>query len=326
LGRLRAHDVSPDLKWVALAGDTRGAVWNLATAKRLYHTRSFHGAYFDGDTAVFADFPKREPQDRSIGRMDLDGSGIKTGISVEEKSAVHQWGPYLVTRKPAGKAPTVFRNITLELHDVRDGRLLWWRTFPKERPEMTLYPRAGTLLLGWQVDEDAAKDEIKSAPALQARLAAIRDRKSAYLLQDLDAQTGKLLGTLIIDTGKGSFLIEDAYAVGDWVVVVDSDRRTLLYSLATGERKGSFFGIRSVLSPAAGLLSIENETGRLDIYSLPSLEKRNQLVFSSPIALEAFSEDGKRFFVLTANQTAYTFDTAALARGTPPATISADVK
>lgn len=314
LGRLRAGTASPDLRWVAFSGDTRGAVWSLATAKRLYYTRSFHGAFFDGDIALFADFPKLEPQERSIGRMDLDGSGIKTGIPIDDKSAVRQWGQYLVSPHPAGKGESLARNVIYDVRDVRDGHLLWSRTFPKERPSTTLEPRAGTLLISWRADEDAAKDEIKNAPALKSRLAAIHDNEHAYLLEDLDARTGKRIGMLVVDTGKGSFRIEDAYAVGDWIVIVDSDKRTLLYSLSTGERRGSFFGTRSMLSPAAGLLSIENETGQLDLYALPTLEKRTPLIFSSPISLEAFSEDGKRLFVLTANQTAYTFDAAALAR------------
>jgi hypothetical protein len=118
-----------------------------------------------------------------------------------------------------------------------------------------------------------------------------------------------------VDTGKGSFRIQNWYAAGDWVVITDNENRTLIYALSTGEQKGAVFGTHSILSTAAGLLAVENEAGRLDIYSLPSLEKRGQLIFSSPISLEAFSQDGQRLFVLTGNQTAYTFDASAVAHG-----------
>lgn len=323
LGRLRASAVSPDLKWVALSGDTRGAVWDVTTAKRLYFTRSFHGAYFEGDAALFADYPKMDPQERSIARLDLSGRGIESVLTLDDHSTVRQWGPFLVSRKPSGKGGTFYRNATIEVSDVHGGNALWTRTFPKEVPSMTLFS-AGTLLIGWQVDTDAAKEEIKSHPAVQARLAAMRDRKSAWLLEDLDARSGVEIGALVVDTGKGSFHIENAYAVGDWVTILDSDGRTRVYWLSTGEQKGAIFGTRSVLSPAAGLLSVENEPGQLDIYNLPSLQKRGQLVFSSPISFWAFSNDGKRMFVLTKAQTAYTFDSSRMAFGDQAAPITAE--
>jgi hypothetical protein len=50
---------------------------------------------------------------------------------------------------------------------------------------------------------------------------------------------------------------------------------------------------------------VENERGSLAVYDLATMEKRDQFVFSSPISLSTFSEDGKQLFVLTANQTVY---------------------
>lgn len=45
LGSLRASALSPDLKWLAVSGTTRGAVWDLSTAKRTFYGRGFRGAY-----------------------------------------------------------------------------------------------------------------------------------------------------------------------------------------------------------------------------------------------------------------------------------------
>jgi hypothetical protein len=53
---LKTWAVSTDLMWLAVSGSTRGAVWNIPTAKRFYFTRSFRGAYFDGDRILYADF------------------------------------------------------------------------------------------------------------------------------------------------------------------------------------------------------------------------------------------------------------------------------
>jgi hypothetical protein len=70
--------------------------------------------------------------------------------------------------------------------------------------------------------------------------------------------------------------------------------------------------VRHWRDPYSGVLAVENEPGQIDVYRLPGLEKTDPLVFPSPIAVATFSADGRRLFVLTANQTAYILDTAKL--------------
>jgi WD40 repeat protein len=237
LEHLRARAVSPDLQWIALSGKTRGAVWNLTTGRRTLYVRGFNGAYFDGDQALLADFPKLDKVDRTLVRMGVNGQEPVAVAPIDEKSRVDQWGPLLVTRKPDGKDGSIERNIDFEVRGVRDSKLLWTRKFPKDVPFFDHSDAAGTLLIGWQVDLDAAKDELKSHPALQSKLAAIHDRKNAWLLEDLDINTGKEIGALIVDTGKGSFEVESAFAAGKWVIVFDDNSRVLAYSLADGEQR-----------------------------------------------------------------------------------------
>jgi WD40 repeat protein len=312
LGPLRASAVSTDLKWLALSGNTRGAVWDLSTAERLYYTRGFHGAYFDGDSALYADYPKLDPQDRSIARLDLAGRGSQIAMTLGDDSRARQWGKFLVTRRPAGKGGGYYRSATIEVSDVHGGNPLWSRTFSKEVPHITWSSAFETVLIGWPVDEDAARDELKTHPVLQTRLNAMRDRKTAWLLEAMNARTGKETGALLVDTGKGSFHIENGYASGDWAVIVDTDGRTRLYSLSTGEQKGSAFGTRSVLSSDAGLLTVESQPGQIDIYELSSMQRRGQLTFASPISMWSFSVDGKRMLALSQEQTVFTFETSRM--------------
>ena len=117
----------------------------------------------------------------------------------------------------------------------------------------------------------------------------------------------------LIETGKGSFRLSNVFATGDWVIVADTQNRVLVYSLKTGELKGRVFGGYATVSPAGNLLCVENESGKLAVYDLRTMEKRDQFVFSSPVSLVRFSRDGRQLFVLTSNQTAYMLDTSALA-------------
>jgi hypothetical protein len=130
------------------------------------------------------------------------------------------------------------------------------------------------------------------------------DKEGDYLLQTLELKTGKLLGQVLIETGKGAFRIDQITAAGDWVVVTDTQNRVLVYSLGSGQLKQRFFGARAAISPNDNLLCVENEPGQLIVYDLNSGEKRDEFSFSSRVSLIQFAGD-KRLFVLTANQTAY---------------------
>ena len=311
LDTIRAESVSPDLQWLAVSERTRGAVWNLATAKRTYYVRGFRGAYFDANRVLYADFPKQDPVNRTIGRLDLNGDDITPGISVDEDLKARQYGKYLVLWRPAHKEGRLDRDVTLDFRDVIDGHSLWTRAFRDEVP--AVHPAASEVLLDWPVEDAAARKEIKNDLMLQKSYSAMQNHTGGYLVEVLNADTGETLGKILVDTGKGSFHIESAYAAGGRVVLGDTENRVHLYSLSTGKQDATFFGSLSTLSSKAHLFLVQNDPGQLDIYSLQSFEKITQLSFSSPIAMMSFSADGKKLFVLTKNQTAYFCETAALA-------------
>ena len=133
-------------------------------------------------------------------------------------------------------------------------------------------------------------------------------------MQTLDAQTGRTTGKLLVETGKGSFRIADVFVAGEWLVIADTENRVLVYALKDGEQKGKFFGNRPAVSKASNLLSVENESGQLTVYDLSTMERRDQFTFSGPVSLTQFSPDGRRLFVLTANQTAYVLNLAPAAK------------
>jgi tricorn protease-like protein len=142
----------------------------------------------------------------------------------------------------------------------------------------------------------------------------MKEKEGDYFLQVLDAKTGATKGKLLVETGKGSFRIANVFAAGDYVVIADTQNRVLIYSLSTGEQKGRVFGSRAVIGgvngKSAGLICVENERGKLVVYDLASLEKRDEFTFTHPVSLVTFSQDGKRLFVLTTNQAVYVLNVA----------------
>jgi len=204
--------------------------------------------------------------------------------------------------------------------EVRDGRTsspLWTLAFPNERPRYWAAPRHGTLTLLWPVASKAVAAEAKDQPELKAQLSALKEKEGDYLLKVLDLKNGKALGKLLIETGKGSFRITDALASGDWVAISDTQNRTLVYSLSSGQQKGKVFGKLAAASPESNLLCVENGEGVLTLHDLASFEKRHQFTFPGRVSLVRFSDDGKRLFVLTADQTVYLLDVSTVALSKP---------
>src|SRR5882724_4960570 len=318
LGRLRVSYLSDDMKWLALSSRSRGGVWNLEKGDARLYLRGFRGAYLSDDGFFFGDFPKYETAERNVAKFNLVNGEIVPGPTIES-AAARQIGPYLVVFKSA-KAnakddvpPRDWRNLTLDVLDARTMTSLWSRNYPKEAPGLWASPQYGTAVLIWGSGSEAALSEIKADPELTKVAAGLKEQQGNYLVKVIDIKTGSPLGELLIDSGKGSFRIANAFAAGDWVVVTDTQNRVLVYSLKTGEQRGRVFGGYGTVSLNAGLLCVENEIGKIALYNLSNFEKRDELVFSSPISMLRFSPDGRRLFVMTVNQTVYLIDVSTLA-------------
>ncbi|HEY8459070.1 MAG TPA: M48 family metalloprotease, partial [Blastocatellia bacterium] len=299
LGRLRAMSLSSDFKWLAVSQRARGAVWNLTKGERMVQMRGFRGGFFSEDGMFYADFPKEGEIGRQIAALDTRRLVIASGREIKEER-VTQYGPFLLVGRPTKKGGKYFEDMTLEVRDVRSFDLLWSRPFGKYAPDYWVAPREGTMILSWPLDSKYARDEIKSDAELSKRLPAMNEQEGDYFLQVLDARTGATKGKLLIETGKGSFRIASAFATGDYVVVADTQNRVLVYSLSTGEQKGRVFGSRPIaggVDGTGGLMCVENERGKLAVYDLASLEKRDEFIFAHPVSLASFSQDGKRLFV-----------------------------
>jgi hypothetical protein len=55
-------------------------------------------------------------------------------------------------------------------------------------------------------------------------------------------------------------------------------------------------------------MAVDVGGGRMTVYDLTSMRRRHDYAFTSPVEYAAFSTDGSRLFVLTANQTVYVLD------------------
>ena len=308
LGIIRAESLSSDLRWLAVSGRSRGAVWDLEMGDRVFHVRNFNGAWFDDHDVLFADFPhteRIEKVERMVGmldplhRQDLDGDKI-------EESATRQFGEYLVSTK-SEKHSWPPHDTDLEVRAIKDRKLAWSTHFAHEQPALYGCPAADRLVYSWPASSKAARTEIENDPALKAQLATSKDQNFDHLFQVHELHSGKLLGQVLLVTGKGSFRFVGVVAAGNWLAISDNTNRVLVYALGEAQPRSRFFGHRPALS-SNGMLSLENEPGQVALYDVLSGERRQELSFPTRVAVSAFCAEGKKLLVVTNTQTAYLID------------------
>jgi WD40 repeat protein len=315
LSKSKASKFSSDGKWLAVSGESRGAVWNLESGDRVFFTHGFDGALFEHDRIV-AKFAKRPPEPSRVFTLDPASKGVTKLYDVPNDSESQsylssQMGDLLMIVRPRKDSKDPFSgSSTLEVHDVRNNKTLWEHKLEKGRPGLFYNGKVLTLLIAsWDGIRAAAKED----PTLSNRLSMVDAKRDAYAIQVLDAASGQLLGSVLVDTGKLSFKVRSAYTFGDSVYVGDSLNRTLVYSLKTGLQKGIVLGHVVTASSGGETVVIENEEGVADLYDAASLQSLAHLSFPSRIAEATFTVDGI-LLVLTADQTVYQLKPSAESR------------
>ena len=310
----RARAFSADGKWLAVSGQTRGSVWNLETGERVFHTLAFEGAWFDHGQFI-AKFPGKEKAPARVFQFDPVSKATASLYDISRESddktkveftSTLQTGDLLIQLRTSEDKRGNSKRV-MEVHDIRTDKKLWERPLPDESPNF-FYSGTGQPLTLLIIDYKNIKLEAAQDPVVSARLNAIegdKGKKDSYLLRILDPATGGNLGSILIDSGNLSFKVRWAFVTGDTVLVGDTNDRTLLYSLKSGEQRGKVFGRPAAISKSGDVMLIENGPGNVDAYDTSTLQSLAHYSFPSRLTTATFSEDGKSIFMLTSGQTAY---------------------
>jgi WD40 repeat protein len=306
LGTSKTVVFSADGKWLAVSQGNRGSLWSLENGSRVFLAHGFDGALFENNQLI-TKFAKDAPNPSRVFQFDLGGNTNKKLFDIQEGAFADmrswQCGNFLLTLRPEKEKQTLGTgHATLQVRDVHNNNLLWERKLHQGLPGLFYTPSAITMLIwDWGGIKEAAKDNAD----LSARLSKVENKDTSYLLQALEPQTGKLLGSVLVDTGKLSFRVSSGHAAGDWMFVTDStNHRTLVYSIKTGVQKGSLIGHPVAASPSGDKLLVENESGVADLYDTSTLQTVAHFNFPARIVDADFTHDGS-LYVLTANQNAY---------------------
>jgi WD40 repeat protein len=306
LSRPRAGAISPDLKWFAASGRSRGAVWDLNSGQRIFHVRGFRGAWFDHDDVLFADFPETEVPEKAKRMVDvLDPAHKQTlqGWEVNvERSTQH--GSVVVSLHNEGdeKGTWALYNANLEVKDVTTGSLLWSKHLPRSAPQVNVSGASDRLVLIWPPLSKTGAEELAQDPRGESRLA---HTDNEAIVEVFELRSGKSVGVLPVQMSGMVRHLPTVATAGDWVILSDGRNRLLIYSISGAQPERRLFGNRPIVSADGSLLALENETGHIEVYDLKSLQKQHDLDFSNPVSIVQFAGNAKNLFVLTSDQNAF---------------------
>jgi hypothetical protein len=207
------------------------------------------------------------------------------------------------------------RKVRFELYDVIDNKLIWSRDFPKEAPKYFVDEFSGRLIFYWKLGSDVGKSKLQENPTLAKRAKDLANKNDDFLIEVVDAFAARTVGSLLVDTGEGSFEVDAGFSEGDTLVLRDSENRILVFSINAGTLQHRFFGAEVSLNPARTQIVVENYPGELTSYDLTSGESLAKLIFKRDTVLTRFSLDGKRLFVLSDEQVGYAFDMEKVSSG-----------
>jgi len=323
LATAKASAFSPDGKWLAISGRTRGAVWKMETGDRIGYSRDFDGAFFDKEKLIVR-FPKRfqeagqvasiTPSPLSMTKLYELEPADKPGSSLDTAGPGHtriwQRDDLLLRLGPTDAKK--LDSVTLDVRDVRTNASLWQLQLDRRRPSF-YYLRSGQTFTFVVGDYEKIKEAAKHDAALSAKIDQIgskRGKQSAYLLQVFEARSQKPLGSLLVDTGNLSFSVKNAVSAGDSVFISDSLHRTLVYGLQSGSQRGKVFGETLAVTGNGDKMLVENAPGVVDLYDSSSLRSLEHFTFPSRVSRAEFLEPDN-LLVLTADQTVYQFSLPA---------------
>ncbi len=329
IGGMRAAEVSDDFSWMVMSSKTRGGVWNLSTGERTIFTRGFNAGIVDGSGTSVADFPKFQKDPPALALLNSK-TGQAAPIRPMPDHGARQYGRFVLTRKSMsekdGAKPDATksqfplseeeqaetklqREVVFELKDWLQDKVVWTREFPAAVPRYAVDDFSGRLIFYWRLSSEEGKAKLKENPTLKAQADALGNKDSDYLIEVVDAFEQKTIGSMLLETGRGSFSVRSSgKSEGDWLMLNDSEGRVLVYSLKTGELKHRFFGSHASLNPRRHQLAVENFPGELTLYDLTNGNQIAHYKIKGDIVFLRFSLQGNKLFLFSDSQAGYALD------------------
>lgn len=322
LSLLRSAAVSPSLDKIALAVDGQGAIFDVASGKRLVRLARFATASLEDPAAAYASTFSAKEQVFEAQRFEYGGQKPAPVWSTERFSVPHENGGLILNYVPYNPFGSGFfvnssQMYAFELHglDPVTGRKAWSRTFSMTSPVPFANPQGSNFVLGWDAADDRARDIASKFPAAKAAYKHGKVAGQDSLFEICDALTGKTIGAVLVQFGGGAHTFDQAFAAGDRLILVKDQLRVTLFSISRNEMIARLSGGLATASAESNLLVLEEAPGILAVCDLTTGKELTELRFKEQIVFARFSADGHRLLALSEQQGAYVLDMGSILKG-----------
>jgi WD40 repeat protein len=303
LPALGAAAFSPDGRFLVASMRYRAEIWNLDTGKEVSAIRPMHSLWVDDANRLFGQFPKHLDHDAAEIAITLDPLNAKDLAKYEKED--RQYHDLQYRFKPLnGDKASDYRS-TLEVRKMETQAVVWSRDYPHGRP-VCWSAEDNRMVLGWDLSEDTAKEEIKSHPELERQAEALKNKKKGLLIETVNPKTGAPYQQVVIpeaDLSKGWNDQRVAWVSGEFVLVRGEHENTVIYRLDSGAKVGEFFGAPLTTDAYTNLVAAVNREDEVLLVDERSGKELKRFTLGSPVRLARIVA-GKEtlLLVLTADQ------------------------
>ena len=312
---LQTSAISPDGKYIAFSLRNRLGIWDAESGKQLSILRPYSSAWYTDQGTLLGICPKYATWEKAEMAVMPDGkkpgSFLKYDLGSFEKEDLWQSHTVELHLKALGKNKEMGHNVELEARSLVGHKELWKMSFLHERPAIW-NTEDERILLGWDLDSDAAKEQIKASSNLQNEANALSNRKKGLLLSTLDGESGRIYQSVVIPEADLTHGWNDerwARVSGMFVLVHGEHDNTAIYQLEDGKKVGEFFG--SVLSTNAstGLAVAINRDEELMLIDERTGKELRHMHLGSPVrTARILLTSQPQLLVLTADQKLHHID------------------
>jgi len=325
---LRAAAVDPSLSILAIAVRGGGAIYDIATGKRLSDLGSFSGLHIVSANQVFWLAPGRSKTPPAVSLWDgsakpaaPSGPVWTTTHSTETVPGAIAFLEYSFYRGSSfqyqqfnRKAEMAFQ---LRALDPATGRELWKNLYVSDPPIPFDDPQGDRLILAWEANSEGARSAAKHFPALHETLKHQKLKEQDSFFEVLDSLTGKPLGGALVQFGSGPSSFDSAFSCGPAIFLTKDQQRLSVFQLSDGKLIARLRGMHPAANGPAKRFVVDEGDGRLGFYDLSTGVKLAERRFLDGLAYFHFSENGDRLFVLTNHQEIVVLDVGKTIAGFP---------
>jgi WD40 repeat protein len=295
LADTRTIAFSPDGRYLALSGRSRGGVWDVQTGKQVFLVHGFNHAWWNASGDLYTQFYARDKDHpATIGHL-IPEKNLARALTYKLPDEAYLLRGHLLELK------TEKTKSTFTAYAPSDLSVQWKREFTDGSPGYTVNMGNDELILSYFLQSPPAKEILRNDPALKAKSDAIKQKQSARLIEVVNSADGTVRSRTVVEVPLTYQGVNGFDRVGDQLYLSVGDNRTIVYSLTTGAQLRQIFGHLVAADQASEIICTFKRRDETIVLDKTGAELQH-LTLPSPLRFARLENNATQLTVLTADQ------------------------